>query len=290
MNFKFTKMQALGNDFVVINLISQSISISAEFIQLLADRHRGVGCDQVLLLTQSNHTQADFGSRIFNADGGEVFQCGNGARCIGLYVWQNQLSDKKIICFETTRGIIRAQRSENSDIIVDIAKPDFNPTGLPFCTAEKKPPYHLQLAQHTITFDVVSVGNPHCVIVNSKLSETDKISIGKQLNAHPAFPEGVNVGFVKMVSRQRIDLCVYERGVGMTQACGSGACAAVAVGIQRDALDRRVTVQQMGGAVVVEWKSLDLPIQLSGTANTVFEGVWKEAKLPSHQNKMTSKP
>src|SRR3990167_5813234 len=208
MILQFSKMQALGNDFVVIDAVNHSINLSADQIRFLADRHHGVGCDQVLLLTSAHNPQADFGYRIFNADGGEVYQCGNGARCMGLFVQQKKLSTKKTIVLETARDLLNVTCLDDNLVQADIAKPNFEPSSLPFLP-ERYPSDHLQ-------FDVVNVGNPHCVILSDAKSESDMIAIGKMLNAHPAFPEGVNVEFVKIVSRNKIELTVYERGVGLT--------------------------------------------------------------------------
>lgn len=270
---QFTKMQALGNDFVVINLLSQKIDISRTFMQFIADRHYGVGCDQVLLLTSTKNPNADFGYRIFNADGGEVSQCGNGARCLGLFVREKKLSDKQEIVFETTKGLIHIRYIDDNNVSVDIAKPDFSPTSLPFITAEKNAPYHLSVNHRIIEFDVVSLGNPHCVLHVDGLSHDDIDAVGAALNRHPAFPEGVNVGFMQYLSRDCIKLCVYERGVGITKACGSGACAAVAVGQKNGELDSVVQVLQEGGELQVARHDMAGDIQLRGSGETVFDGM-----------------
>ncbi|MCX7121464.1 MAG: diaminopimelate epimerase [Gammaproteobacteria bacterium] len=268
----FTKMHALGNDFVVLDTIRQSVVVTPELIRHIADRHRGVGCDQVLLLTSTENTAADFGYRIFNADGNEVYQCGNGARCMGLFVQAENLSGKKIIHLATRDNVMRVAYSSDKKIVVDIAKPHFNPSSLPFIATQNAAPYHLKLEHHDITFDVVSVGNPHCVIRVDHIVTADVIDIGKQLNAHPAFPEGVNVGFVCVQSRDAIELCVYERGAGITEACGSGACAAVAAGHQAGYLNNQVTVHQFGGSLTITWPSKETMIQLCGSASLVFKG------------------
>lgn len=273
MSIRIAKMHALGNDFIVIDAVRQKISVTKKWIQQLSDRHRGVGCDQVLMITPPQNKKADFGYRIFNADGNEVFQCGNGARCVGLFISQEKLSDKKIIYLETSRDMMRVNLINNAEMQVDVAIPNFNPSSLPFKTNERVAPYHLQLKNHAIEFDVVSIGNPHCVLQRDNLSQADIIEIGQALNQHAAFPEGVNVGFVKIISRNHIELCIYERGVGVTQACGSGACAAVAVGSHRGYLDTAVTVTQPGGDVYVSWPSQDASIQLSGSATRVFDTV-----------------
>lgn len=274
MSIRFTKMQALGNDFVVLDCVRQSIDINKTLIQRLADRHLGVGCDQVLILGPTQNNQADFSYRIFNPDGNEVYQCGNGARCIGLFIQQEKLSDKSIYVLETKHNTMRVECQANQYVQVDIAIPQFDPAALPFRTNQNTAPYHLQLMGYAIDFDVVSVGNPHCIVQRNDYSLADIVSIGRQVNEHPAFPEGVNVGFVKKCSRNEIELCVYERGAGVTEACGSGACAAVAVGCYRDDLDSMVTVRQAGGQVQVFWKTADAAIQLRGIATRVFEGIW----------------
>jgi len=265
MSIRFTKMQGLGNDFVVIDAVSQSIVITPAWIAQIADRHYGVGCDQVLIISPASNPKADFTYRIFNSDGNEVYQCGNGARCVGLFIRAKKLSDKKIIYLETKRDLIRVECVDNNNVIVDMAVPNFNPASLPFITNT-----NLMLP---FEFTVVSVGNPHCVLQTQAMSRDEMIMIGEQLNAHPAFPEGVNVGFMHCESRDRIQLAVYERGAGMTQACGSGACAAVAVGRKRGLLNETVAVHQAGGDVQVTWKSDDAMIQLHGPAVSVFEGV-----------------
>lgn len=269
---QFTKMQALGNDFVVMNTLSQKIEITCELIRFISDRHYGVGCDQVLLLTKTNNPKADFGYRIFNADGGEVFQCGNGARCLGLFIQQKKLSDKKEIILETAHGLIRITHIKNNEVRVDIAKPNFSPTSLPFITTETNAPYHLKINHHTIEFEVVNVGNPHCVLYIDTHSHDAINEIGAALNQHAAFPDGVNVSFVQLLSRDRIKLCVYERGVGITKACGSGACAAVAVGRKNGELDSVVRVLQEGGELQVSWNEPTGYIQLQGFGKMVFDG------------------
>lgn len=270
---KFTKMQALGNDFVVLDATRQSIAVNRDITRFLADRHRGVGCDQVLIIGKSTDAESDFTYRIFNADGSEVYQCGNGARCVGLYIHQEKLSTKKAIVLKTKSGRMRVAYCGDHDVQVDMAIPDFRPAALPFVTDQTAAPYQLLWMEKKLVFDVVSVGNPHCVMQQGSLSFEEMKAIGEMLNCHPAFPEGVNVGFVKSESRQSIHLTVYERGAGMTAACGSGACAAVAIGRKNQSLDSIVDVHQSGGSVQVTYQSLDVPIQLRGSATRVFEGI-----------------
>lgn len=273
MNIVFTKMHALGNDFVVINTIRYPISITATLMRHIANRHYGIGCDQILLITPTDNPKADFGYRIFNADGSEVYQCGNGARCVGLFIQNEKLANKKIISLETKNSVMRVECLLDNQIQVDIAIPNFNPASLPFITTEKNAPYHLSLQKQTIEFDIVSVGNPHCIIFVDDIDMEKLIDIGKQLNHHTAFPEGVNVSFVKVQSPDTIKLSVYERGTGITQACGSGACAAVAVGQAHGYLHQEVKVQQSGGFLQVIRQSPDAMMQLCGTANFVFNGI-----------------
>lgn len=274
MSIQFTKMQGLGNDFVVFDTVRQVVDITPELIRALSDRHYGVGCDQVLVITPTDHPGAHFGYRIFNADGGEVYQCGNGARCVGLFIQQEKLSNEKIIYLATRRDVIRVQCQESGDVLVDISKPNFDPVSLPFRTAETQPFYRLMIENREIHFDVVSVGNPHCVIEIETIADEEVHRIGEILNAHPAFPEGVNVGFVRYESNDALSLTVFERGAGLTNACGSGACAAVAVGQRHGKLAESVMVHQRGGALRVICASGDAVLQLSGPAKYVFKGVW----------------
>lgn len=275
MPLEFTKMQGLGNDFVVIDATKKTFHATPDLICRLANRHCGVGCDQVLLLGVAKHPRADFSYRIYNANGSEAFQCGNGARCIGLFVREKKLSHKKIICLEMQHDFITVECQENT-VRVDMGVPNFTPEAVPFLSAQRAAPYQLALSNRVITFDVVSMGNPHCVITHGDFSGDFSIesmsAIGRELNAHAAFPDGVNVGFVKHLSRDAIQLHVYERGVGMTQACGSGACAAVAVGRLQNVLHESVQVHQAGGVLTVRWVSSQAVLQLAGPAVIVFDG------------------
>ena len=272
MSFQFTKMQALGNDFVVINAMTHPLNFSSAFIRSVADRHYGIGCDQVLVLTKAENPLADFGYRIFNADGGEVSQCGNGARCMGLFIQHKKLSLKKSIVLETRCDLLTITACSDVLFEVDIALPQFNPSEIPFLTHEKNALYTLLLSGGPVSFDVVNVGNPHAVVRVDQIVMHDVETIGAQLNNHPAFPERVNVGFMRVISPSNIELCVYERGAGITKACGSGASAAVAVGRKQGWLDEVVRVDQAGGELMVSLSSLDSVIQLRGPASVVFDG------------------
>lgn len=263
MTLHFTKMQALGNDFVVIDAVHQAVSFTPAFIQTLANRRYGVGCDQVLILGTANDARADFSYRIFNADGTEVAQCGNGARCMGLFIQHHQLSDKKTVVLQTQHDLLSVSSCGANEFQVDIAHPKFSPAHIPFLPEQAK----------TLSpFYVVNVGNPHAVFCVDHIDLHQLEEIGAALQNHPAFPERVNVGFMQILSRKEITLAVFERGAGMTQACGSGACAAVAVGQQQGWLDKTVRVKQAGGLLEVSWSAPDQKIQLRGEANIVFFG------------------
>jgi len=283
-------MHGLGNDFVVIDAVTQPIAMTAALARAIADRHYGVGCDQILLITPSPHSSADFGYRIFNADGSEVFQCGNGARCVGLFIQRKRLSDKKSIALVTERSQMMVHIQSETQIVIEIDAPDFDPASLPFSTHEKKSPYHFFLDDEKIVFDIVSVGNPHVVMMVDDLSWVDVSHLGKTISHHTAFPEGTNVSFVQWLSSNKVKLCVYERGAGITGACGSGACAAVAVGRKKRLLENTVQVYQSGGELTVTWTGKkDDSLYLTGPAEFVFDGVWhKDQQFPTNVRKTTT--
>lgn len=273
MHMSFTKMQGLGNDFVVIDAITQSIVMTPELAKTMCDRHYGIGCDQILLVTQTQNKNADFGYQIFNADGSEAFQCGNGARCVGLFIQQKKLSDKKKLRLETKNNHILTLSIQNDhQIAVGMGKANFDPLSLPFITEQKAAPYNLLIEHKEIIFDVVSIGNPHAIITTKELNLIEIENIGKKISMHPAFPDSVNVGFMKIVSPNEITLAVYERGAGMTQACGSGATAAVAIGHKKKILGENVMVNQIGGSLYVRCSEKEL--FLTGPAKFVFEGIF----------------
>lgn len=274
MTIEFTKMHGLGNDFVVINNLSQTINFTPELTRALADRRYGVGCDQVLILEKSDSPDADFNYRIFNADGYEVYQCGNGARCIGLFVKTKKLSDKPSITLKTANNLMAVSVKNDNSVTVDMGVPDFNPKSLPFITTQNSAPYSMTVDNQHIALDVVSVGNPHCVIRVNDFAQINLEKLGSQLQNSPSFPEGVNVGLMEIVSPTEINLRVFERGAGLTQACGSGACAAMVCGRAQHGLSHTVTVKQPGGDVSVAWPNPGDHIQLKGTADTVFDGIW----------------
>jgi len=277
MSFKFTKMQGLGNDFVVIDAVTQPVDISQDLARQLADRHYGVGCDQVLIVERYHGDAADFNYRIFNADGSEVAQCGNGARCVGRFI-KEKLSDKKNIRLATKSSVLKVSVEDDGLVQLSMSAPSFEPESIPFeaqvASRKHDDSVTFSFGETVIDCGVVSVGNPHAVMVVSAF-DIEKMNVNaKFLGSHPAFPEGVNVGFMKIISPDRIELQVYERGVGFTKACGSGACAAVVIGRMQGLLGSVVEVSQPGGSLRVQWDGADGNILLTGSAEFVFEGSW----------------
>ncbi len=271
MDIAFTKMHGLGNDFVVIDAISQDISLSKEQIRLLADRHFGVGCDQVLLVERPQD-EADFRYRIFNADGGEVEQCGNGARCFVHFVRMNGLTDKTEITVETAGGLIRPRIESDGRVTVDMGVPRFAPADIPFNEEQERLHYELSIGDTAVVIGAVSMGNPHAVIKVDSVEDAPVATLGPLLERHPRFPQRVNAGFMEVVSPQHIRLRVYERGAGETLACGTGACAAVAIGRRWGLLEESVNVQLPGGNLTIRWQGDNNPVWMTGPAQRVFEG------------------
>ncbi|CAH9014731.1 diaminopimelate epimerase [Candidatus Nitrosacidococcus sp. I8] len=272
MNIAFTKMQGLGNDFVVINTISQPISLTSSQIKRIADRRLGIGCDQVLLITSPPSSQVDFGYRIFNQDGGEAEQCGNGARCFAHYIHHYGLSNKNILHVATKGGVIQLQREENQYVTVNMGIPRFDPKQIPFGVDAEALFYPLTVANQSINIGAVSMGNPHCVLQVPDVTTAPVAIWGPELESHPLFPQQVNVGFVEKISSHEINLRVYERGVGETPACGTGACAAVAVGRNQGWLAESVAVHLPGGSLHITWQGENNPLFMTGPSTVVFEG------------------
>ena len=272
MQIQFTKMHGLGNDFVVINGIDQSISLTKEQIQFIADRHFGIGCDQLLLVEESDIADADFRYRIFNADGAEVEQCGNGARCFAHFVQQENLTAKTEIPVITNTGRIVLKTEANGLVTVDMGTPILTPEKIPFQAPQQQTSYQLDLDNQTVTFGAISMGNPHAVIVVDDIDTAPVETLGKQLQAHHAFPKSVNVGFMQVIDPQHIKLRVYERGVGETQACGTGACAAVVSGCLQGLLDDKVDAKLLGGNLSISWAGDENPVMMTGSTSTVFKG------------------
>jgi len=272
MQLKFTKMQGLGNDFVVFDGIHQTLELTVPQIQFIADRHLGVGCDQVLVVERPKTTGVDFGYRIFNSDGSEVEQCGNGARCFAQFVSNQGLIDQKHITVETQSGIIRLELHAGHQVTVDMGPPDFNPAALPLVAAQQSDRYMVNIEGQEVSFGAVSLGNPHAVINVSDISTAPVVALGAQLASHPLFPRQVNVGFMQVIDRQKIQLRVFERGVGETRACGTGACAAVVLGRQWGLLDDKVSVTLPGGVLAIQWQGRSSSVSMTGPAQSVFEG------------------
>ncbi|MBF0266137.1 MAG: diaminopimelate epimerase [Gammaproteobacteria bacterium] len=278
MELNFTKMHGLGNDFIVINNLNGNIQLTKEQIQFMGDRHFGIGFDQLLMIEETNLENTDFKYRIFNADGNEVEQCGNGARCFAYYVRKKRLCDKDTIIVETKKSIISLYYDQNN-ITVNMGEPKFNQSDIPMLTHgysfdDQKSIYIIQrdLDNNTIQFSAVSMGNPHISIVVNDVDNFPVQYWGKYLVHDSLFPEGVNVGFMEIVSNTEIKLRVYERGVGETLACGTGACAAVVNGIQQGVLASQVKVQLPGGMLDIEWQGTHFPVWMKGGAEMVYEG------------------
>lgn len=272
MRLKFTKMHGLGNDFVVLDGVRQALSLTPEQLRHLADRHFGVGCDQILLVEAPGVPGVDFRYRIFNADGGEVEQCGNGARCFVRFVHEAGLTDKREIRVETLKGIIAPRLEVNGEVTVDMGTPRFLPNEIPFMHDDDVVVYSLDVADETLEISVVSMGNPHAVQVVDSVDRAPVGVHGPLIENHERFPQRVNAGFMQVVDRHAIKLRVYERGSGETLACGTGACAAAVAGIQRGLLATPVSVTMRGGTLRIDWAGEGEPVMMTGPAVTVFEG------------------
>ncbi len=270
---KFTKMHGLGNDFVVLDATASPITLTPAQLRALADRQRGIGCDQILMVEPARTSDTDFYYRIFNADGGEVEQCGNGARCFVRYVQARGLTAKTVIRVGTLGGVIEPRLEADGQITVNMGTPEFEPSRIPFEAPARAPLYDLQVDKNIIKINVLSIGNPHAVQVVADIDAAPVATQGPLLEAHPRFPRRVNAGYMQVLDRAHIRLRVYERGTGETLACGTGACAAVVAGIERGLLDQRVTVSTRGGDLVIVWAGAGQPVLMTGPAVMVYEGV-----------------
>jgi diaminopimelate epimerase len=269
---RFTKMHGLGNDFVVLDLITQSVHLDAKLVRFLADRHRGIGCDQVLVVEPPSDPEMDFRYRIFNQDGSEAQQCGNGARCVAKFIRDRRLSAKRRLRVETLGGPITLNAGKGNVVTVSMGVPRLEPQEIPFAAARRAASYNLEACGQQVVISAVSMGNPHAVLVVDDVDTAPVATLGPALEAHPDFPERTNVGFMQVLSRAEIRLRVYERGAGETMACGSGACAAGVVGHLRGLLDDRVRVNLPGGFLQIEWRGEGDTLMMTGPATTVFEG------------------
>lgn len=272
MKLNFTKMQGAGNDFVVIDGFTSPVSLTKSQIKQIANRYFGVGCDQLLIVEKTHSPNVDFRYRIFNADGGEVQQCGNGARCFVRFVVDKGLTDQHEITVETAGGIIKLTLQENGEVTVNMGAPNFEPSSLPFLANQQQAQYTLTLKDTEVDIAAVSMGNPHAVTIVENTETANVSELGPQIESHPHFPEHVNAGFMQVISPHEINLRVFERGSGETLACGTGACAAVVTGIQLDLLQSPVVVNTRGGQLNIAWHSNEAPVMMSGPAEIVFEG------------------
>ena len=279
MKLKFTKMQGVGNDFVVIDGVRQRVDLTPALARKLADRHFGVGCDQILHVEPAGAPGVDFRYRIFNADGGEVEQCGNGARCFVRFVREQGLTAKAEIRVETKGGVIAPRLEADDEVTVDMGAPVFEAKRIPFVTDSDAIVQPLDVDGETVMITALSMGNPHAVQIVADVDAAPVATQGPKIEAHPRFPQRVNAGYMQVLDRERIRLRVYERGAGETLACGTGACAAVVAGIRRGLLEPSVRVAARGGELTIAWAGADNPVFLTGPAVTVFEGEVDLGKL-----------
>jgi diaminopimelate epimerase len=272
MMLNFTKMHGLGNDFIVFDAINQVVTMTPERVRALADRHFGIGCDQLLLVEAATSAGADFRYRIYNADGGEVSQCGNGARCFMQYVHEHGLTDKSSVNVETHNGMLTLVREADGQVTVNMGIPRFDPPEIPFDAPARAMHYPLDVNGQTLEVGVVSLGNPHAVLRVNDIDSAPIAGLGPLLERHERFPERVNAGFMQIEDDSTIRVRVYERGAGETLACGSGACAAVVTGRLWGQLNDTVKVVLNGGELVVSWAGEGTPVMMTGPATTVFQG------------------
>ncbi|MCK3655164.1 diaminopimelate epimerase [Pasteurellaceae bacterium Macca] len=269
---QFSKMHGLGNDFMVIDGVTQNVFLTEELIRKWADRHRGIGFDQLLLVEPPYDPELDFHYRIFNADGSEVAQCGNGARCFARFVTLKGLTNKQDIGVSTAKGKMVLSLKDNEQIRVNMGEPIWEPAQVPFIANKFEKNYILRTDIQTVLCGVVSMGNPHCVLQVENIDTANVLALGELLERHERFPERANIGFMEIVNRRNIRLRVFERGAGETQACGSGACAAVAVGIMQGLLDNQVNVDLPGGSLSIEWQGEGTPLYMTGDAVHIYDG------------------
>ncbi|MEH6616641.1 MAG: diaminopimelate epimerase [Porticoccus sp.] len=272
MLVKFTKMHGLGNDFVVIDAVTQAVALTPEQARKLGDRRFGVGCDQILVVEPPTRPDVDFRYRIFNQDGSEVEQCGNGARCFAKFVRDRRLTGKSTLRVETASGIIELRVRRDNQIEVNMGAPVLEPAQIPFTTGAKANSYPIDVNDEQLMIGAVSMGNPHAVLQVTDIDTAPVATLGPLLENHPSFPQRVNAGFMQVVSANEINLRVYERGAGETLACGTGACAAVVAGRLQDLLDSSVTVNLPGGSLTIDWPGEGQSVIMTGPATTVFHG------------------
>ena len=273
MLLKFTKMHGLGNDFMVVDGVTQKVFFSTDLIKKLSDRHFGIGFDQLLLVEPPFDPEVDFHYRIFNADGSEVQMCGNGARCFVRFVIDQQLTNKRDITVSTVSGVLRLKLNDDDTVTVNMGTPRFDPKALPFTAPEQNLSYKIKVSDGTeFEHGAVSMGNPHAVFFFDDVSTAPVEKYGSELECHENFPEKVNVGFAQVVNPHTMNLRVFERGCGETMACGTGACAAAVVAIAQGRVKSPVSVTLPGGTLRISWDGGDSPVMMSGPATSVYEG------------------
>ena len=273
----FTKMHGLGNDFMVVDAISQPFRLRPEMIRKLADRHFGVGFDQLLVVEPPGLPDVDFRYRIFNADGSEVEQCGNGARCFARFVRDQRLTNRRVIRVQTAAGVIELRVGREGWITVNMGVPELNPAAIPFAADSRQTVYPVEVEGQSLELSAVSMGNPHGVLLVDEVDSAPVATLGPALERHPRFPARANIGFLQVVDRGNARLRVFERGAGETLACGTGACAAVVAGQMRGLLDKRVRITLPGGDLVIEWQGEGAPVMMEGPTARVFDG---QIRLP----------
>ena len=272
MLLRFTKMHGLGNDFMVLDLISQHAHVQPKHAKQWGDRHTGVGFDQLLIVEPPSHPDVDFRYRIFNADGSEVEQCGNGARCFARFVLDKRLTTKKVIRVETKSGIIELRVQNDGQVCVNMGAPRLQPEQIPFQAEQAALSYRVEVDGQSVELAALSMGNPHAVLRVDSVDDAPVHSLGPKLEYHPRFPQRVNVGFLQVLDRQHARLRVWERGAGETQACGTGACAAAVAAIRQGWMDSPVQLELPGGKLSIEWAGDGQPVMMTGPAARVYEG------------------
>ncbi|MFD1217525.1 diaminopimelate epimerase [Microbulbifer celer] len=272
MRLKFTKMHGLGNDFVMVDAITQRVKLSPEKIRALGDRHTGIGCDQILVVEAPRNPDVDFRYRIYNADGSEVENCGNGARCFARFVRDRRLTSKDSILVETAAGILQLNVQDRDQVSVDMGAPILEPQEIPFDADIQAETYPLDVGGEVYNVGAVSMGNPHAVLLVEDVDTAPVDALGAAIECHPRFPQKVNVGFLQIEDRTRARLRVFERGVGETRACGTGACAAMVSARLRDLVDEEVQIQLPGGTLTIHWPGPGEPVTMTGPATAVYHG------------------
>ncbi len=272
MLVRFTKMHGLGNDFMVLDLVTQRLKLTPKIVKKLGDRHFGVGFDQLLIVEAPSDPNVDFRYRIYNQDGSEVENCGNGARCFAKFVRDKRLTAKDEIVVETANGRAVLKVREDRQVEVDMGAPVLEPQQVPFEAPEQASVYNIDVESESYQISAVSMGNPHGVLLVEDTTTAPVETLGPLLEAHPRFPARANIGFMQLISRSEVNLRVFERGVGETMACGTGACGAVVAGIMRGELDAQVVVHLPGGDLEISWQGAGHPVIMTGPATTVYEG------------------